>query len=60
MEDYYNDGFNTGYGRGYLNDHHDAPTSDGDRYSYNRGLEYGMRRRDISRELDREEYGDDY
>ena len=54
MEDYYNDGFNEGYGRRYRNQGHEAPQSDGDRYSYRTGQEDGERRRRISREFDQE------
>lgn len=54
MEDYYDDGFNAGYGRSYLNDHHDSPRTDGERYDYQRGIEDGQRRRQIADELDRE------
>ena len=56
MENYYQDGFNAGYGRSHLNDHHENPQTDGDRYSYRRGHEDGQRRRDISNELEREGY----
>jgi hypothetical protein len=45
MEDYYKDGFNEGYGNGHLNNGHDFPDSDGDRYDYERGREDGERRR---------------
>jgi len=56
MEDYYQDGINRGRGQDYLNSNHDYPQSDGDKYSYHRGVEEGERRREISRELEREEY----
>jgi hypothetical protein len=58
MEDYYSDGFNAGYGQSWRNQGHEAPQSDGDRYSYRTGQEEGERRREISRELDRELYGE--
>lgn len=45
-------------GRDYLNGGHDAPKHDYDRYSYERGREDGERRREVSRELDREYFGD--
>lgn len=54
MEDFYNDGFNYGYGRGYRNSGHEQPETDGDRYSYERGREDGQRRREIAKELDSE------
>jgi hypothetical protein len=54
MEDYYNDGFNAGRGQSWRNEGHGSPQSDGDRYSYRTGQEDGERRREISRELDRE------
>ena len=47
-EDYYKDGFNQGYGRGYLNDNHDLPQSDSERYDYDQGVEDGERRRDYT------------
>jgi hypothetical protein len=53
---FYNDGFNVGRGREWLNEGHDYPRSDGDIYSYRMGVEYGERRRRISDELDREGY----
>lgn len=59
MRDFYNDGFNDGYSGKTYGDR-EYPRSDGDSYSYRNGLEDGMRRRDVSRELDREMYGDDY
>lgn len=52
MKNYYQDGFNVGYGESYLNNGHDYPTSDGDRCSYNEGIENGIRRREISNELE--------
>jgi hypothetical protein len=57
MEDYYNDGFNDGYGRDYLNYGHSRPQTDGDIYSYEQGREDGVRRRNISDEIDRELLG---
>ena len=58
MSDFYMDGFNQGMGRGYLNNGHDLPNNDCDRYSYDRGREDGERRRELSREIDREYFGD--
>ena len=52
MEDYYYDGFNSGYGRNYLNDNHEYPQNDGDKYSYRAGYEDGQRRRKIKEELE--------
>lgn len=45
MEDFWQDGFNDGYGQGYLNSGHESPETDGDRYDYRVGREYGERRR---------------
>ena len=59
MRDFYDDGFGDGYGRKSYGDR-EYPSTYGDKYSYRRGLEDGAYRRDISRELDREIYGDDY
>jgi len=59
MRDYYRDGFDNGYGRPINNYERDYPKNDGDHYSYQRGLEDGIRRRRISDELDREQFGDD-
>jgi hypothetical protein len=56
MRDYYSDGFNAGYGLSSLNHENDFPRTDGDRYSYERGIADGRRRADISAELDREGY----
>jgi len=58
MGDYYNDGYDDGYGKQRSYGDRDYPQSDGDKYSYQRGLEDGIRRRRISDELDREEFGD--
>jgi hypothetical protein len=55
MRDYYKDGFDKGYGRNYPNYDNDYPKSDGDRYDYEQGIRDGQRRKDISRELDRED-----
>ena len=60
MRDYYNDGFQQGYGRPNDNYDNDYPRSDGDRYSYRCGVEDGERRRRVSDELDRELYGSQY
>ena len=54
MEDFYNDGYNEGYGRSRRNDHHDPPQSDGDRHSFDQGREEGERHRRVAEEIDRE------
>lgn len=51
MRDYYQDGFDDGYGRSRYDDG-DYPANDGDRYSYRTGMEDGQRRWDIARELE--------
>ena len=56
MEDWYNDGFNTGYGQAWKNSGHDYPQSDSDTYSYKRGREDGERHRRAAEELEREGY----
>jgi hypothetical protein len=56
MEDFYHDGFNVGYGQSSRNMGHDYPQSTMDRWSYEDGIRDGERRRNISRELDREGY----
>lgn len=48
MPDFHEDGFNEGYGRGYLNEDHDSPQSEGDQYDYQQGIEDGERRRDYT------------
>jgi hypothetical protein len=53
--DFYQDGFDDGYGRGKYGER-EYPETDGDRYSYERGVEDGRRRKSISEELDREGY----
>lgn len=58
FRDYYQDGFNDGYGRDYYNPDNDQPESACDQYSYRRGHEDGKRRREIANELDREYFGD--
>ena len=55
-ENWYNDGFNNGYGQSYKNKGHDYPQTDGDKYSYTRGREDGERHRRISEELEKEGY----
>ena len=53
MRDYYQDGFDDGYGRkGY--GEREYPQFDGDKYDYEKGLEDGQRRKKISEELDSE------
>jgi len=58
MEDYRQDGYNAGCGRAWLNDCHEFPQTDADRYSYNLGYEEGQRRARVAREIDRELYSD--
>ena len=57
MRNYYQDGFDNGYGRDH-NGPREYPQNDGDDYSYRRGQEDGRRRRDIANELDREYWGE--
>ena len=52
MEDFYQDGFNDGYGRSSLNGGHSVPQTDYERASYQLGQSDGERRREIARELD--------
>ena len=56
MRDFYDDGFNDGYGRNGSRGDRECPQTDGDKYSYQQGIEHGRRRREISDELDREMY----
>jgi hypothetical protein len=56
MDDYRKRGFDDGRGRG-TRDPYERPVSDGDSASYRYGREDGERRREISRELDREYFG---
>lgn len=58
MRDYYRDGYDDGYGTYRDNHDNDYPSSDGERYDYERGREDGQRRRDISRDIERDWYGD--
>ena len=53
IRDFYDDGYNDGYGRKTFGDR-EYPQTDGDKYSYERGLEYGRLRKKISDELDQE------
>ena len=55
MRDYYDDGWNDGYGRWRCDDG-DYPTTDDERYSYRRGLKDGQKRRRIAEEIDRKPY----
>ena len=55
MRDYYQDGYDAGYGRDVYSGG-DYPETDGDWYDYQQGLEDGRRHRRISEELDREYY----
>ena len=55
MRDFYDDGFKDGYGQKHYEDR-EYPQTDGDKYSYENGLEDGQRRRRISDELEREGY----
>ena len=62
MRDYYQDGWDDGYGRDRIDDG-DYPVTESDKYSYRTGLEDGRRRRRIADEIDREFrelYGEDY
>lgn len=56
MEDFYQDGFNVGYGQSHRNMGHDYPQSTIDRWSYEEGMRDGERRRRASYELDRDGY----
>lgn len=51
MRDYYQDGFNDGYGNKTYGDR-EFPVTDGDRYSYEQGLEVGRRWRSYRDEDD--------
>lgn len=53
MEDFYQNGFDEGYG-GYITDNHESPCTDGEQYDYRQGVEDGNRRREISDELESE------
>lgn len=55
MRDYYQDGFDDGYGNDIYGER-EQPQNDGDDYSYRQGLEDGQRRRDISNELSEDGY----
>lgn len=52
MRDYYNDGFNEGYGREHTSPR-EYPQTDGDEYSYRRGREDGERRKEAGRDIER-------
>lgn len=52
MRDFYDDGFKDGYGEKIYGDR-EYPMSDGDRYSYEQGLEKGRR---WSRYRDEDDY----
>lgn len=56
MEDFYQDGFNVGYGQSHRNMGHDYPQSTIDRWSYEEDMRDGERRRRASYELDRDGY----
>jgi hypothetical protein len=58
MRDYYQDGFDLGYGKNHSGSR-SYPTTDGDDYSYRQGVEDGRDRRNIANEIDREyeQYG---
>lgn len=58
MEEYYQDGYDSGYGN-QKKPGHGWPQTDSDDYSYRHGQEEGRRRKRIADELDRELYGDD-
>ena len=53
-EDYYNDGYNHGRSRDYLNSGHEPPKTESDMYSYRKGVQYGEYRKGLSEEMDRE------
>ena len=53
MRDFYDDGFNDGYGKSWYGDR-EYPQSESDRASYKRGFEYGQLRRKIGNELEEE------
>jgi len=55
MRDFYNDGFDDGYGKKHYGER-EYPQTDSDKNSYERGLEEGQRRKHISEELDQEGY----
>ena len=55
MRDFYNDGFDDGYGRKTYGDR-EYPQAESDKASYERGLEYGHLRKRISDELERDGY----
>ncbi len=54
-EDFYKNGYDDGYGRRNYGDR-DYPQTDGDKYSYKRGVEDGQKRKKISDELEEEGY----
>ena len=53
MSDFYQDGFDDGYGRKNYGER-ENPQDDCDKYSYRRGYEDGQRKKEVSDELDRE------
>lgn len=53
MRDYYQDGFDLGYGRSSP-DSKDYPKTDGDDYDYKQGIDDGRNRRNIANEIDQE------
>ncbi len=53
MPDFYNEGFNDGYGKHFYGER-EYPQSNGDRASYERGIEDGQRRGRIRDEIERE------
>ena len=52
--DYYKDGYNIGRGHLWKNNGHEYPQTESDKYSYEKGIEEGIRKRKISDEIDRE------
>ncbi len=54
MTDYYQDGFDDGYGR-HRSGEREYPQNDGDDYNYRKGVEDGQRRRRVMDEPDDEE-----
>jgi len=53
MSDYYQNGFDLGYGRS-PSGNKDYPAMDGDDYNYRQGIEDGRNRKNIANEIDQE------
>ena len=56
---YYENGYNDGYGYDWKNNDDDHPITDSDWASYQNGYREGKRKRKISDEIDRELYGEE-